>query len=82
MCYLVEVTENSVTLADGSTLPCGLVVWSTGLAPRPFTQKLTLSKNDRGQLLTDEWLQVCAEKHKLILFYFIFYLSRRYPALY
>ena len=29
-----EVTSNSVTLNDGTVLPCGMVVWSTGLAPR------------------------------------------------
>lgn len=56
--HLTEVTENSVYLADGSVIPCGLVVWSTGLAPRPFTKKLEFEKNDRGQLLTDSWLQV------------------------
>lgn len=29
-----EVDSDSVTLSDGRVLPCGLVVWSTGLAPR------------------------------------------------
>ena len=33
---VVEVDDGCVKLLDGTTLPCGLVVWSTGLAPRPF----------------------------------------------
>jgi NADH:ubiquinone reductase (non-electrogenic) len=32
---VVQVEEGSVTLQNGTILPCGLVVWSTGLAPRP-----------------------------------------------
>lgn len=31
---VTEVTASHVTLNDGSCLPCGMVVWSTGLAPR------------------------------------------------
>ena len=33
---VVEVEKEKVKLQDGTILPCGLVVWSTGLAPRPF----------------------------------------------
>ena len=33
---VVEVDKEQVKLEDGTILPCGLVVWSTGLAPRPF----------------------------------------------
>ena len=29
-----EVTPNSIKLKNGKELPCGLVVWSTGIAPR------------------------------------------------
>ena len=36
---VVQVEEGSVTLQNGTILPCGLVVWSTGLAPRPFIGK-------------------------------------------
>ena len=31
---VTEVTANHVTLDDTSCLPCGMVIWSTGLAPR------------------------------------------------
>ncbi|XP_071497123.1 uncharacterized protein, partial [Diadema antillarum] len=53
-----SVQADSVTLSDGRTIPCGLVVWSTGLAPRPFVESLDLPKNQQGQLLTNRRLQV------------------------
>ena len=33
---VVEVAKTHVILDDGTKIPCGLVLWSTGLAPRPF----------------------------------------------
>ena len=45
-----EVTATSVKLQSGDVLPCGLVVWSTGLAPRHFTRSLDVDKNARGQV--------------------------------
>lgn len=36
---VTEVHKDHVKLQDGTIMPCGLVVWSTGLAPRPFTGK-------------------------------------------
>lgn len=55
-----SVEANGVTLTDGRVIPCGLVVWSTGLAPRPFTETLDLPKNAQGQLETDERLRIAA----------------------
>ena len=49
-----EVTEKDVTLNDGTKISCGLVVWSTGLAPRNFTKKVDLLKNKQGQIGVDE----------------------------
>ena len=34
MCMFVEVTERSIVLDNGQELSCGMVVWSTGVAPR------------------------------------------------
>ena len=31
---VTEVTPSHVKLGDGSILPCGMVVWSAGVAPR------------------------------------------------
>ena len=47
---VTEVLPNGVKLKDGTFLPCGLVVWSTGLAPREFTKKLDVAKNKQGQV--------------------------------
>ena len=33
---VTEVGRGHVKLKDGTVLPCGMVVWSTGLSPRPF----------------------------------------------
>ncbi len=49
-CGHADVRANSVNLADGTVIPCGLVVWSTGLAPRFFTRGLQVPKNGRGQV--------------------------------
>lgn len=55
---VVEVKSDSVLLTDGTEIPCGLVVWSTGLAPRNFIKAISLPKNRQGQLLTDNFLRV------------------------
>ncbi|XP_005100464.1 internal alternative NAD(P)H-ubiquinone oxidoreductase A1, mitochondrial [Aplysia californica] len=55
---VTEVSPTSVTLKDGSVIPCGLVVWSTGLSPRDLTRSLDVKKNKAGQILTDRFLRV------------------------
>lgn len=35
-----EVRKGEVELADGETIPCGMVVWSTGVRPVPFVDSL------------------------------------------
>ncbi|XP_052223057.1 uncharacterized protein LOC127838952 isoform X2 [Dreissena polymorpha] len=52
------VYEDHVVLKTGGKLPCGLVVWSTGLAPREFVRDMDIPKNPRGQILTNRSLQV------------------------
>ncbi|PIK44622.1 hypothetical protein BSL78_18543 [Apostichopus japonicus] len=58
---VIDVTSDSVTLQDGSVFPCGLVVWSTGLAPRPFVESIDFPKTPAGQILTDGNLRVKGE---------------------
>jgi NADH:ubiquinone reductase (non-electrogenic) len=56
---LVERVEaREIFLRDGSTLPYGLVVWSTGIGPRPFISSLPFQKNGQERILTDEFLNV------------------------
>jgi NADH:ubiquinone reductase (non-electrogenic) len=53
-----EVKRESVVLQSGEEIPCGLVVWSTGIGPTVFVQSLDLPKDTRGRLLTDPLLRV------------------------
>lgn len=55
---VTEVHKDHVKLQDGTIMPCGLVVWSTGLAPRSFTASVDLPKNNNNQLVVDEFLRV------------------------
>uniref|UniRef100_A0AC34F3K7 FAD/NAD(P)-binding domain-containing protein n=1 Tax=Panagrolaimus sp. ES5 TaxID=591445 RepID=A0AC34F3K7_9BILA len=59
---VTEVLPNGVKLKDGSFLPCGLVVWSTGLAPREFTKNLDVTKTKQGQILTDNYLRIISDR--------------------
>uniref|UniRef100_A0A1I8HLR4 Pyr_redox_2 domain-containing protein n=1 Tax=Macrostomum lignano TaxID=282301 RepID=A0A1I8HLR4_9PLAT len=59
---VASVDAQGAALRDGSRLPAGLVVWSTGLAPRPFIRDLDAPKSPSGQLLTDPQLRVLADK--------------------
>lgn len=57
-----EVRDKEVELTDGSIIPCGLVVWSTGIAPTKFTQTLHDQKDQftvwNGRLLMDDRLRL------------------------
>jgi len=53
-----EVTESSVTLSTGETLPTRTVVWTTGVAPHPSLASLRLPLDDRGKVEADEHLRV------------------------
>jgi NADH:ubiquinone reductase (non-electrogenic) len=53
-----EVAANRVTLQSGDTVDCGIIVWSTGIAPRPLIRDCGLPKSDKGMLLTDGSCQV------------------------
>jgi NADH:ubiquinone reductase (non-electrogenic) len=55
---VVKVDEWSVTLADGSTIPHGLLVWSTGIGPTPFVQNVILPKDRKSRLIVDEMFHV------------------------
>ena len=51
--HVVEVKENAVLLRTGEEIPCGLVVWSTGIAANEMVQALDLPKGPLKRLLTD-----------------------------
>jgi NADH dehydrogenase FAD-containing subunit len=53
-----EVRADRVILASGEELLCGLVVWSTGIRPRPEMEAFDLPVTDKGFLRTDETCRV------------------------
>ncbi|XP_078156949.1 internal alternative NAD(P)H-ubiquinone oxidoreductase A1, mitochondrial-like [Carex rostrata] len=52
-----EVQKEKILLKDGTEIPYGLLVWSTGVGPSKFVNKLDLPKS-RGRIGVDEWLRV------------------------
>ena len=55
---VARVEADRVVLADASEVPCGMVVWAGGLAPRPFVRELGLPLDERGRLVIDRALRV------------------------
>ncbi|KAK8601680.1 hypothetical protein V6N13_058635 [Hibiscus sabdariffa] len=53
-----DVKPEHVILSDGSEVPYGLLVWSTGVGPSPFVNSLGLPKSPGGRIGIDEWLRV------------------------
>ncbi|XP_016445305.2 internal alternative NAD(P)H-ubiquinone oxidoreductase A2, mitochondrial-like [Nicotiana tabacum] len=53
-----EVHPNKIVLSDGSDVPYGLLVWSTGVGPSEFVRSLNVPKSPGGRVGVDEWLRV------------------------
>ncbi|KAI7738429.1 hypothetical protein M8C21_015659, partial [Ambrosia artemisiifolia] len=53
-----EVHAKKLILSDGSVVPYGLLVWSTGVGPSEFIKQLKLPKSPGGRIGVDEWLRV------------------------
>ncbi|GLT81723.1 hypothetical protein SLE2022_001580 [Rubroshorea leprosula] len=53
-----DVKPQKLILSDGSEVPYGLLVWSTGVGPSPFVSSLQLPKAPGGRIGIDEWLRV------------------------
>ncbi|MBI2340574.1 MAG: FAD-dependent oxidoreductase [Deltaproteobacteria bacterium] len=51
-----EVREKEIVLQDGSTIPYGLCVWSTGIGPAPLIERLSFPKSVSRRLLVDSFL--------------------------
>ncbi|XP_009596560.1 internal alternative NAD(P)H-ubiquinone oxidoreductase A1, mitochondrial [Nicotiana tabacum] len=52
-----DVQPEKIILSDGTDVPYGLLVWSTGVGPSPFVNSLDLPKA-RGRIGIDEWLRI------------------------
>lgn len=57
-CRVAAAAEGSVTLDDGTTIPCETFVWTAGNQPNPILQDLSCEKNRAGQVVADATLQV------------------------
>ncbi len=55
---VVTVEAEHLVLKDGSRVPYGLLVWSTGNAPTQFVQSLPFEKDRTSRIVTDEQLRV------------------------
>jgi NADH:ubiquinone reductase (non-electrogenic) len=55
---VTSVDGESVNLRNGTVVPYGLLVWSTGIGATPFVLSLPFAKNKSHRLLTDEWFRL------------------------
>jgi len=53
-----DVQSQKLILDDGTEVPYGLLVWSTGVGPSPFVRSLGLPKDPTGRIGIDEWMRV------------------------
>lgn len=53
-----DVQPEKLILTDGSEVPYGLLVWSTGVGASPFIKSLNFPKAPGGRVGVDEWLRV------------------------
>ncbi|KAM3365362.1 hypothetical protein ACQJBY_015228 [Aegilops geniculata] len=53
-----EVLPTEILLSDGTHVPYGLLVWSTGVGPSEFVKSLDLPKSPGGRIGIDEYLRV------------------------
>lgn len=52
-----DVQPQKIILNDGTDVPYGLLVWSTGVGPSPFSRSLKLPTSPGGRIGVDEWLR-------------------------
>jgi NADH:ubiquinone reductase (non-electrogenic) len=52
------VLEREIRLRDGTAIPYGLLVWSTGNTQTPFVSELPFAKDPTGRLATDSYFRI------------------------
>lgn len=68
-----DVKAQKIILSDGTEVPYGLLVWSTGVAPSPIIQSMDLPKAPGGRLVFP--LNIVAFTSKLPHFSIAYYLK-------
>ena len=61
---VIRVSKDGVFLNDGTMIPYGLLVWSTGIGPTALIQSLPLKKDKSSRIIVNDYLQ--AEQAKQI----------------
>ena len=56
-CRVAAAAEGSVTLDDGTVIPCDTFVWTAGNQPNPLLRDLGCEKNRAGQVVVDATLR-------------------------
>lgn len=60
---VAKVEEKEILLNDGSHVPYGMMVWSTGNTQTPFVKSLPFEKDRGSRLITDEFFHVKGFTH-------------------
>jgi NADH:quinone reductase (non-electrogenic) len=55
---LDAMTESSARLSTGEDIPCRTLVWTAGVRPSPVVAQLGLPVDERGRIVTDEYMRV------------------------
>ncbi|GAB2298716.1 tubulin alpha 1 [Dionaea muscipula] len=53
-----EVMKEKILLTDGTEVPYGILVWSTGVGPSQFVKSLDVPKSPCGRIGVDQWLRI------------------------
>lgn len=56
-CKVVAVTDDDVTLSDGTTVPTNTLVWTAGISPHVLLDTLPCPKT-KGRILVNQYLEV------------------------
>jgi len=54
---VTQITEDSVTLSSQETLPIDFMVFAGGIEPNALVKELSLEKNEKGYIVTNNYLQ-------------------------
>ncbi|HEY6951202.1 MAG TPA: FAD-dependent oxidoreductase [Bacteroidota bacterium] len=57
---VIRVGTDVIELKNGTNVPYGLLVWSTGIGPTPVVRSLPFPKTKTSRILTDEFFRVKA----------------------
>jgi len=56
--FVTKIDTNTIYLKDGSEIPYGCLVWSTGIAQTDFVKSLPFAKDKSSRILVNEHLQI------------------------